>query len=56
MANKPAEMVNTKDLTGEGSVSFKCPSCNKVVIYRTMHQRQIASKYVCPVCSFEGPN
>ena len=48
--------IRHKETIGEGSVSFKCPECGKSTIRRSKHQRQIASKYICPMCSFEGPN
>ena len=40
----------------EGTTRFKCPNCDKSEIIRCMHCREIAAKYVCGNCSFEGPN
>jgi len=45
------DIVNIK-----GSTSFKCPNCNKHEITRCGHCKILASKYLCSVCSFEGPN
>ncbi len=39
-----------------GGVSFLCPQCGKGKIRRTLHERIIATKYVCSNCGFEGPN
>jgi len=39
-----------------GSVRFKCPQCGKYEIIRSLRARQIAAKYTCPECGFEGPN
>ncbi|MBS3108753.1 RNA-binding protein [Candidatus Woesearchaeota archaeon] len=39
-----------------GSTIFKCPKCSKSEIVRCYHCRQIASKYKCNECGFEGPN
>ncbi|HII64667.1 TPA: RNA-binding protein [Candidatus Woesearchaeota archaeon] len=39
-----------------GTARFKCPACGKHEIVRTRHMRQIAAKYACPGCGFEGPN
>ena len=38
------------------SVTFPCPGCGKGKIKRTFHERQLASKYICDKCGFEGPN
>jgi len=43
-------------MTETGSVTFKCPKCGKSTIVRSKHDRQIAAKYVCSECGFEGPN
>lgn len=40
----------------EGSAKFQCPSCGKSTIIRCKHCREIAAKYSCPECKFEGPN
>jgi len=39
-----------------GSVRFQCPQCGKKEIIRSKKARQIAAKYTCPGCAFEGPN
>jgi len=44
-------------ITNEGgSVRFLCPQCGKHEIIRSLKARQIAAKYICPECGFEGPN
>ncbi|MBR9690815.1 RNA-binding protein [Candidatus Woesearchaeota archaeon] len=46
-----------KDVSNDtGNVSFKCPKCGKEDIIRCTHCRDIAAKYVCHSCKFEGPN
>ncbi|MBS3128040.1 hypothetical protein J4410_02755 [Candidatus Woesearchaeota archaeon] len=48
-----------KDITQPkqaGTTSFPCPQCGKTTIVRTRHERQIATKYRCAQCNFEGPN
>ena len=40
----------------KGTTVFNCPNCNKQEIVRCAHCRAIVAKYVCPSCSFEGPN
>jgi predicted RNA-binding Zn-ribbon protein involved in translation (DUF1610 family) len=40
----------------KGAAVFKCPNCSKTEIVRCVHCRKIAAKYICPQCSFEGPN
>ena len=46
-----------KRLTNDvGSVILNCPKCGKGKITRCKHCRQIAVKYTCPECGFEGPN
>jgi len=39
-----------------GSTRFMCPKCAKVEIIRCNHCREIAAKYRCSSCSFEGPD
>ena len=39
-----------------GSVIFGCPACGKSKIVRCTHCREIAAKYKCSSCDFEGPN
>jgi len=39
-----------------GSTRFMCPKCGKTEVVRCPHCRQIAAKYKCSECSFEGPN
>jgi hypothetical protein len=44
-------------ITGQaGAAKFKCPKCGKYEIIRCAHCREIAAKYQCPECKFEGPN
>ncbi|MBS3170558.1 RNA-binding protein [Candidatus Woesearchaeota archaeon] len=45
------ELTNDK-----GSVIFKCPKCGQADIIRSYHSRELATKYECPKCGFEGPN
>jgi predicted RNA-binding Zn-ribbon protein involved in translation (DUF1610 family) len=40
----------------EGSASFKCPACGVYDFVRCKHCRELAAKYRCPNCGFEGPN
>jgi len=40
----------------KGSTRFLCPSCGKHEIIRCGHCRKIVAKYICPACSFSGPN
>jgi len=40
----------------EGNTIFNCPSCGKSTIIRCKHCREIAAKYKCSECGFEGPN
>ncbi|GIU69969.1 MAG: RNA-binding protein [Candidatus Woesearchaeota archaeon] len=44
-------LVNNK-----GATTFLCPNCGKYEIKRCGKCREIAAKYVCPECGFEGPN
>ncbi|PIN69673.1 RNA-binding protein [Candidatus Woesearchaeota archaeon CG11_big_fil_rev_8_21_14_0_20_43_8] len=39
-----------------GTTHFKCPKCGEVEIVRCTHCRELASKYKCHGCGFEGPN
>ena len=39
-----------------GSTKFQCPNCGKSTIVRCKHCRDIAAKYKCASCGFEGPN
>lgn len=46
-----------KNVTNDlGTVTFKCPSCKKEDITRCKHCREVAVKYKCHACGFEGPN
>lgn len=46
-----------KDVSNDsGAAIFKCPKCAKSDIVRCTHCRDIAAKYRCPECGFEGPN
>ena len=39
----------------EVGVSFKCPNCGEVVIWRCPSCRKQSKPYKCPKCGFEGP-
>jgi predicted RNA-binding Zn-ribbon protein involved in translation (DUF1610 family) len=39
----------------ERSVSFTCPNCGRLVIWRCELCRELGKTYVCPACGFEGP-
>ena len=45
-----------KGMLVHGSVVFPCPQCGQTKIVRSFHEREIATKYVCGSCGFEGPN
>lgn len=46
-----------QDITNDpGSVRFPCPACAKTEIIRCKSCRQLAAKYKCHECGFEGPN
>ena len=40
----------------KGSTVFNCPNCGKYEIVRCFYCRRLATKYICPACSFSGPN
>jgi len=46
----------TRIASSEGAVTFTCPKCKKGTVARCRHCREIAAKYKCPECGFEGPN
>ncbi len=46
----------SKLISAQGSVRFSCPACGKEEIIRCSDCRKKSIKYVCPKCSFEGPN
>ncbi|MAG47107.1 RNA-binding protein [archaeon] len=56
MAEK-AQVCNSckKSILDSGSI-FKCPECGKSEIVRCRHCREIAARYTCSKCSFQGPN
>jgi len=58
MAEKQAVCSSCKKRISNtiGSARFMCPRCAKVEIVRCSHCRQIAAKYRCSECGFEGPN
>lgn len=58
MAINQEKCISTKkSITNDGgAVKFLCPNCGKYTIIRSQHARKIAAKYICPECSFEGPN
>ncbi len=39
-----------------GTAQFKCPHCGQTDFIRCQHCREIAAKYKCSQCGFEGPN
>ncbi len=39
----------------EKAVSFKCPNCGAVTIWRCQRCRSLSLPYKCPNCGFEGP-
>jgi len=39
----------------ENGVSFSCPNCGDIRIYRCERCRVFARSYKCPKCTFEGP-
>jgi len=39
----------------ERAVSFYCPSCGQVIIWRCSRCRAQGFPYTCPSCGFEGP-
>ena len=45
-----------KDSSSQVFVKFTCPNCLKQEIKRTIHEREIATKYECKQCGFTGPN
>ncbi|MBT3464695.1 DUF1610 domain-containing protein [archaeon] len=47
---------NVKIANDKGAVIFKCPSCGKHEIVRSLQARQNAAQYKCPECGFVGPN
>ncbi|RJQ20559.1 RNA-binding protein [Candidatus Woesearchaeota archaeon] len=53
-----AECITCKtQATGQrGIAKFDCPACLKHQIIRCARCREIAAKYTCPACGFEGPN
>jgi len=40
----------------ERGVKFLCPGCGKHELARCRNCREIAAKYSCHECGFEGPN
>lgn len=45
-----------KRISAESAARFPCPACGKEEIVRCAHCREIAAKYKCHSCGFEGPN
>ncbi|HDJ66291.1 MAG TPA: DUF1610 domain-containing protein [Nitrososphaeria archaeon] len=39
----------------ERAVSFPCPNCGRVRIWRCEKCRELARPYICPSCGFRGP-
>jgi len=42
-------------LPGEEAVSFPCPNCASVTIWRCAKCRKFGRPYKCARCGFEGP-
>lgn len=38
------------------TTGFKCPKCGEAEIIRCERCRRLGVKYICPSCSFSGPN
>jgi len=53
---KVSNLSSEGESTEVGRVIFMCPKCGKGKIKRSFHERQIATKYICDKCGFEGPN
>ncbi|MFH1399609.1 MAG: zinc finger domain-containing protein [Candidatus Woesearchaeota archaeon] len=56
MENQTCLSCGKRTTNKSGSAIFPCPNCGKTTIVRCLHCRQIARKYKCPECGFEGPN
>jgi len=57
MENKKKCISCKKDVTNDaGTAEFLCPNCGKYNLIRCKHCREIAAKYTCPECGFNGPN
>jgi predicted RNA-binding Zn-ribbon protein involved in translation (DUF1610 family) len=54
---KPPRCTSCGRLIEPGSVavSFPCPSCGQVTIWRCAKCRRQGSTYTCPNCGFTGP-
>jgi len=48
--------ISCKKKISRGAARFKCPKCGEYEIIRCKNCREIAAKYTCPSCNFEGPN
>lgn len=57
MADEKAVCASSKKRIANvaGSVQFPCPGCGETIV-RSKDARQIAAKYTCSKCGFEGPN
>jgi len=47
-------MTSNREVTDD-FIEFKCPSCGKERIVRSLHSRQTSKPYACPECGFSGP-
>lgn len=56
MSDKMCISTKIKVANDHGSVSFKCPQCQKYEIVRSSSARINATVYECPNCGFKGPN
>ncbi|MAF36316.1 RNA-binding protein [archaeon] len=48
--------TSCKKKLGPGSVTFSCPNCSKQEINRCYHCRELATRYQCSKCEWEGPH
>lgn len=56
VSEKVCDATKVKITNDTGNVRFMCPSCGKSEIIRSKKARELAIKYTCPSCGFEGPN
>jgi Zn-ribbon RNA-binding protein len=56
MENIVCSSTKNKITNDIGSTRFKCPNCGEYEIIRSKKARELAIKYTCPGCGFEGPN
>ena len=56
MENLTCVSCKKKIANSKGATVFPCPKCGKTEIVRCKNCREIAAKYTCSQCKFEGPN